>query len=106
MAKASVKKVSPVKKTAPARSKSKASATPAIDAVCEQALEKLKALDLDQPLQADLAWCLGSYRYDQNPVGLLQTGSKALEVLSAVKTKGPKGVPAKLISDLKNVLKS
>ncbi len=106
MAKVSAKKTtpSPAKKVAAPR-KPKATAVVSIDKACEQALNNLQALKLDQQLQADLAWCLGSYRYDQNPVGLLQTGAKALEVLNVAKKKNVKAVPAKVINDLKKVLK-
>lgn len=106
MAKATVKKKStaaPAKKAASTGSKAKA--TLAVDKVCEQVLERLQALDIEHQLQADLAWCLGSYRHDNNPIGLLQNGAKALEVFAAVNEKKAKSVPAKLISDLQKVLK-
>lgn len=94
----------PVKKAAAPR-KAKVSATVSIDKVCEQALEKLKALKVDQQLQADIAWCLGSFGYDKNPVGLYQIGAKALDALQTAKKKNAKAVPAKLITDLTTALK-
>lgn len=106
MAKATAKKTTtPAKKAAAPRTKAKASGV-SIDKACEQALEKLKALNIEQQLQADIAWCLGSYGYDQNPVGLYQIGSKALDVLTAAKSKNAKSVPAKVINDLSKALKS
>jgi hypothetical protein len=100
MAKVSAKKAAPApaKKVSTPR-KPKATVV-AIDKACEQALNKLKELNLEPQLQAEIAWCLGSYRYDQNPIGLFQTGAKAIDVLSAAKAK-----PAKIISDLKKALK-
>ncbi|MBX2966384.1 MAG: hypothetical protein KF845_09580 [Cyclobacteriaceae bacterium] len=76
-----------------------------MDKISEQVLEKLQALNAEPQLQADIAWCLGSYRYDKNPVGLIQKGTEALALLKALKKKSPKAVPAKLISDLEKALK-
>ncbi|MDH4058198.1 MAG: hypothetical protein OEU76_05510 [Cyclobacteriaceae bacterium] len=108
MAKVSVKKPAtptPAKKATAPRSKAKASSSLSLDGVCEKALAKLKALNIDAQLQADLGWCLGSYRFDKNPVGLVKAGSRALEILTAAKAKKANSVPTKLISDLKKVLK-
>lgn len=106
MAKVTVKKSTPVpaKKAAAPRSKAKASGV-SIDKACGQALETLKGLNVEQQLQADIAWCIGSFGYDKNPVGLYQIGAKVLEVLTKIKTKNAKSVPAKVITDLKNALK-
>ena len=108
MAKVSVKKTAtqPVKKTAAPRSKTKVATVISIEKASEQALAQLQSLNIEQKLQADIAWCLGSYRYDQNPVGLVQTGNQALDVLTAAKAKNAKSVPAKVISDLKKALKN
>jgi len=104
MAKATAKKTTPPKKAATPRSKSKA-APVSIEKVSEQVLQKLQALNAEPQLQADIAWCLGSYRYDKNPVGLIQKGAEALAVFNALKEKNAKAVPAKLISDLEKALK-
>jgi hypothetical protein len=104
MAKATVKKAAPAKKVSSTGSKAKSSGA-TIDKVCEQALEKLQALNIEHQLQADLVWCLGSYRHDQNPVGLFQNGAKALEAFNAANAKKAKSVPAKLITDLQKALK-
>jgi hypothetical protein len=104
MAKVSAKKATPVAKKVSTPRKPKATVV-AIDKACEQALDKLKELNIDPQLQADIAWCLGSYRYDQNPIGLFQTGAKALEVLHAAKAKSARAVSAKIIADLKKALK-
>ena len=109
MAKVSVKKSpsAPAKKTAAPRAKSKPKTASAvsIDKACEQALSKLSALKIESQLQADIAWCLGSFRHDNNPVGLYQVGAIALDVLTAEKAKNAKSVPTKVISDLKKALK-
>lgn len=104
MAKATVKKSAPTKKAAAPRSKAKATPV-SIEKISEQVLEKLKSLNAEPQLQADIAWCLGSYRYDKNPIGLIQKGTEALTVFRLLKTKNAKSVPAKLITDLEKALK-
>lgn len=85
--------------------KSKGSST-AIDKVCEGILDKLRNLGIDQQLQNDIEWCLGSYRADGNPVGLYAMIERAITVLQDEKSKKTKGVTAKTISDLEKVLAS
>lgn len=91
----------------------KASAAPksktislSIEKACEEALKKLKALGLDPKLQADIQWCLGSFKADKNPTGLYEMAEKALKVFTVEKEKKTKGVTAKLASDLEKALKS
>lgn len=107
MAKATAKKTTPApaKKAAAPRSKAKATSSLSIDKVSELVIEKLQSLNAEPQLQADIAWCLGSYRYDGNPVGLQQNCTTALTFLKALKSKSAKAVPAKLITDLEKVLK-
>ena len=76
-----------------------------IEGACELALAKLRDLDIEHPLQADLQWCLGSYRGDGNPIGLYQMAERALAVFQREKAAGNKSIPAKLISDLSKALK-
>lgn len=107
MAKSTVKNTpAPVKKTT-ATTKTKAKASPdALDKLSEETLKKFQTLGIEQQLQADLEWCLGSYRHDKNPSGLLGMMSRALDVLRAEQTKKTKGVTAKLITDLEKALKA
>src|SRR5687768_5690186 len=76
-----------------------------IEKVSEEALAKLQELGVEEQLQRDLQWCLGSYRADGNPVGLYGNAKKALEVLKNEKEKKTKGVNAKLITDLEKAVK-
>lgn len=92
----------PVKKTS-AKS-AKTSSTLNIEKVCNEVLEKLKALGLDQQLQSDIEWCLGSYRSDNNPVGLYGMAARALVIFQDEKAKKTKGVTVKLIADLEKVV--
>jgi hypothetical protein len=99
------KTVSPAKKSA-AVTKPKAPAVPLIVKACDDALKKLRALDIELGLQADIEWCLGSYRNDKNPIGLYEMIEKAIPVFKAEAEKNSKAVPAKLLTDLAKALKS
>lgn len=67
----------------------------------EAALKKLKDLGIETQLQADLEWCIGSYKADKNPIGLYEVAKRTLAVFK--ENKNTKGVTAKLISDLEKV---
>lgn len=90
------------------RSTSAAASSPAvtaIDSACEMILQKLQALGIEEKLQADIQWCLGSYRNDLNPTGLYDMGQKALSLLQDYRAQNPKAVTAKFITDLEKALK-
>jgi hypothetical protein len=97
-AKAAEKKVA-AKKTAP---KSKATS---IDKVSEAILTKLKALNIEHQLQADIEWCIGSYNYDKNPAGLKEAAAKALVIFNQELAKKTKGVTATFVSSIEEVIK-
>lgn len=103
-AKTSTTESKPRQKAAP---KAKATVSPAelLETASEEALKKLQALGIEQQLQSELEWCIGSYRYDRNPSGLYEVAGRALTVLNAEKEKKTKGVTAKLIGDLEKALK-
>jgi hypothetical protein len=103
MAKAAAKSSTTKAPKVPRTPRPKAS-TNNIEQISTEALEKLKELGLDEQLQRDLQWCLGSYRADQNPIGLYGTARKALMVFQNEKEKKTKGVTAKLIQDLQKVV--
>jgi len=100
MAKASVK-AAPAKKTV---AKPTAKTSVSIEKVSEEILSKLKTLDMGQQLQADLEWCLGSYRFDQNATGLKEVIGKAHEVLKQAHAKKTKGITTALLNSIEKVL--
>jgi len=102
MAKATAKTVSTPAKKSTAKPKAKKSVN--IEKLSDDILTKLKSLNIEQQLQADIEWCLGSYRYDQNPVGLLETIKRAVGVLKQEQAKKTKGVTAAFISGLEKAL--
>ena len=111
MAKAAAKSGTPTKSSTPKTETKKPRASSAkvsgngIESVSEEALAKLQELGIEEQLQRDLQWCLGSYRADSNPSGLYNNAKKALAVFKEEKEKKTKGVTAKLISDLEKVVK-
>jgi hypothetical protein len=90
---------SPVKK-ATVKTTVASEANPIVNA-SETALKKLKDLGIDDQLQADLEWCLGSYKADKNPIGLYEMVRRSIKVFKD--NKATKGITAKLISDLEKV---
>ncbi len=90
----------PAKKT-PAKSKAK---TVTIEKTSRDALAKLKALNIEHQLQADIEWCIGSYQADKNPVGLFDMVNRSIAVLKSELQKKTKGVTAKLISDFEKAV--
>ncbi|HET9486238.1 MAG TPA: hypothetical protein VFO54_02340 [Chryseosolibacter sp.] len=103
MAKAAAKTSSKTVSTKTSAPRAKASNNK-VEQVNAQALQKLQELGIEEQLQRDLEWCLGSYRSDHNPIGLYETARKALSVFQTEKQKKTKGVTAKLISDLEKVV--
>ena len=104
MAKAAAKTPTAPKKSA-ARSSAKANGgTINIEQVCEDALTKLKSLDIQHQLQSDIEWCLGSFRSDGNPVGLYAMAERALAVFQEEKARKTKGVTAKTVTDLEKAI--
>lgn len=106
MAKAAAKTTSKTEATKTSRApRAKASSdNNGIEKVSEEVLQKLQELGIEEQLQRDIQWCLGSYRADNNPVGLVQNARKALVVLKGEKDKKTKGVTSKLITDLEKAV--
>ena len=91
----------PVKRTAK-KTTTTVSEPTSIVTTSETILKKLKDLGIDNQLQADIEWCLGSYKADNNPAGLYEMAKRALVVFKD--NKSTKGVTAKLISDLEKAV--
>lgn len=70
---------------------------------CTDAKTKLEKLGIEERIQAELDWVLGSYNYDKNPMGLFEIGNKALQVLKEYKTQKPRLVSKKFLTDLEKV---
>lgn len=92
------------KKTSTAKKAAKSNGKANIEKVCEDALQKLRSLGIQQQLQNDIEWCLGSYRTDGNPVGLYSMAERALAVFQEERARKTKGITAKTIADLEKAL--
>ncbi len=106
MAKAASKSAAREPKKAAAKTSKPKTTVDTIEKASVEALKKLQALGIDQELQNDLEWCLGSYRADGNPVGLYSMVERAVAALRSEQAKKTKGVTAKLITDLEKSLQS
>lgn len=84
----------------------KRTSAPSIEKISETIHSKLQSLGLEPGLQADIEWCLGSYRYDGNPSGLYEKATAALKVFREAQQKKVKGVTAKLIADIEKAIEA
>lgn len=94
----------PVAKKAPAK-RATTTKTVDIEKVSISILEKLKSLNTEPQLQSEIEWCLGSYSHDKNPVGLIQTGERAVAFFQSELAKKTKGITAKFIADIEKAIK-
>ncbi len=65
--------------------------------------EKMKKEEYNE-LSSKLAWCIGSYEFDKNPSGLIDTGAMALNALKEFKTSNPRKLNKKVIDNLEKVI--
>jgi hypothetical protein len=104
----------PVKKASPEPSAKKPAAPKTVKAVpvkeisiekaCKTALAKLKELNIDDRLQSEIAWCLGSYQNDKNPSGLYLMAKRALAVFTVELANGAKGLTPKFVADVEKAI--
>ena len=73
---------------------------------CGDAVSTLEKLNLEQfqDTLGRLKWCIGSYEFDKNPVGLNELGQVALEDLKEFKKENPRKVTKKVIEGLEKSL--
>jgi hypothetical protein len=66
-------------------------------------LEKLEKLKLDETLHAELSWCWNSYKFDNNPEGVIEKSKEALGLLKAKREENSRAVAKKLVEDLEKI---
>jgi len=73
---------------------------------CSDALITFKKFDLKDysELSSKLEWCIGSYKYDNNPEGLIEYGALVLNALKQYKSKNPRKVNKRVIENLEKVI--
>lgn len=69
-----------------------------------EAIKKLAKLDTGATLAEELEWCWNSFKYDNNPVGLVEKSRAALVLLKEAKEKNSRSVSGKLIENLEKGL--
>lgn len=67
-------------------------------------LGKLEKLKLDEKLYAELSWCWNSYKYDSNPVGVIEKSKQALELFKAKREENSRAIAKKLVDDLEKIV--
>ncbi|PLX13672.1 MAG: hypothetical protein C0598_03025 [Marinilabiliales bacterium] len=73
---------------------------------CEEAVKVFEKLNINsqEEIKSKLEYCIGSYDYDKNPVGLYESGQAALKELKKFKSKNPRKVNKKIIENLEKNL--
>lgn len=73
---------------------------------CQSALNTIKKLSDPgfSEIESKLEFCIGSYDFDKNPVGLYEYGHKALSALKAYKQNNPRKVSVKIVTELEKNL--
>jgi len=77
-----------------------------IEKACQDALTKIQQIGTDDlnEVQSKLEFVIGSFQFDQNPVGLYEIGAMALAKLKSIKKDKPRLVSKKLIDDMEKAL--
>ena len=73
---------------------------------CELALLTFRRLKQPEfnDIISKLEYCIGSYNYDKNPVGLVEYGFKTLEMIKEIRKKHPRKVSEKVVNALEDGL--
>lgn len=73
---------------------------------CTDAVSAFEKLNLEQfqDTLGKLKWCIGSYEFDKNPIGLNELGQVALKGLKEFKKEHPRKVTKKVIEGLEKSL--
>ena len=77
-----------------------------LKSVCAESLEAFRKQKEDYTeIESKLEWVLGSYDYDQNPVGLHEFAVKSLEIMKEVKKEKPRAFAKKLMDKSEKTIK-
>jgi hypothetical protein len=73
---------------------------------CEEAVKVFEKSNIETQSEiiSNLEYCIRSYNYDKNPVGLYEFGAIALTELISYKEKNPRKVNKKIITNLERYL--
>jgi len=75
-----------------------------LEKVFPETIQKLAKFDAGTTLTQELEWCWNSFKYDNNPVGLIEKSRAALVLLKEAKERNSRSVSSKLIENLEKGL--
>lgn len=75
-----------------------------LEKILPEVVEKLAKIESGKELAAELDWCIGSFKYDNNPEGLVEKSQEALTLLKEAREKNSKAVSKKLVESLEKAL--
>ena len=75
-----------------------------LEKLIPEVVQKLSKLKSGETLSEELTWCWGSFQNDNNPVGVIEKGQAALELLKEAREKNSKAVSKKLVESLEKAL--
>jgi hypothetical protein len=75
-----------------------------LEKIVPETVQKLEKTKGGGTLAAELSWCWVSFQNDQNPIGVIQKGTEAIELFKVAREKNSKAVSKKLIDSLEKAL--
>ncbi|PZX56479.1 hypothetical protein [Algoriphagus chordae] len=69
-----------------------------------EVVQKLSKLKAGETLAAELTWCWGSFKNDNNPVGLIEKSEQALTLFKEAREQNSRSVSKKLVESLEKAL--
>lgn len=78
----------------------------ALKSACSDAIEAIDKTNDDafNYLRGVLIYCIGSYEYDLNPIGLFENAEKALNELTSYKEENPKKVTKAVLTKISKAI--
>lgn len=75
-----------------------------LEKLLPEVVEKLSKLKSGEELAAELSWCIGSFKHDNNPEGLIEKSQQAVALFKEAREKDSKAVSKKLVESLEKAL--
>ncbi|WP_057937599.1 hypothetical protein [Algoriphagus resistens] len=75
-----------------------------LEKLLPEVVEKLSKLKSGEALASELSWCIGSFKHDNNPEGLIEKSQQAVALFKEAREKNSKAVSKKLVESLEKAL--
>lgn len=75
-----------------------------LEKLLPEVVEKLSKLKSGEELASELSWCIGSFKHDNNPEGLIEKSRQAVVLFKEAREKNSKAVSKKLVESLEKAL--